>query len=83
MDDCMHDHEGITLPPISQTRLVAREVAEQVLREHMGLCPFAALKIEQRLRTVEVRFAALLAFMLGSGLLGGLTGAGLIQLLHK
>lgn len=55
--------------------LIARKTAEHALREHLTLCPFASLAIEQRLRAVETRFAALLGAVVGSGVLGGSVGA--------
>lgn len=67
--------EGINLPPLTTTRLVAEAAARQVVIEHIGLCPFAGAKVEERLRTIENSFARLLGFMVGSGLLGGAAGA--------
>jgi hypothetical protein len=61
-------------------RLLAREEATKVILQHLALCPFANLKIEERVRSLETRFAALLGFMVGSGLLGGVAGAGLVKL---
>jgi len=47
----------------------------------LQLCPFVKNKIEERTRTLETKLATLLGFMVGSGLLGGVTGAGLTSLL--
>jgi hypothetical protein len=69
------DQEGITLSPVSTIRLVAEAAARQVVIEHIALCPFAAAKVEERLRTMESSFARLVGFMLGSGALGGAAGA--------
>ena len=65
----------------SELHLVARDEASKVILQHLALCPFATLNIEVRLRSLEQRFFALVAFMLGSGLLGGLAGAGLSKLI--
>lgn len=67
--------EGIILPPVTATRLIAEAAARQVVIEHIGLCPFAGAKVEQRLRDMETSVARLIGFMIGSGLLGGATGA--------
>jgi hypothetical protein len=69
------EHEGITLPPLTTTRLVAEAAARQVIMEHISLCPFAQAKVEERLRNVETSFARLIGFTIGSGLLGGTAGA--------
>jgi hypothetical protein len=45
-----------------------------VVIEHIGLCPFAGAKVEERLRTMETSFARLIGFMIGSGALGGVAG---------
>ena len=50
-------------------------------RNHIGLCPFAKQNVEDRLRILETSFAKLIGFMLGSGALGGATGALLSHLL--
>lgn len=61
--------------------MAAREEAGDMIRTHLQFCPFAALKIEERLRLQEQRFIALIGFMFGSGLLGGATGAALFKVL--
>jgi hypothetical protein len=66
--------EGHTLSPANATRLIAEAAARQVVIEHIGLCPFAGAKVEERLRTIETSYARLIGFMLGSGLLGGVGG---------
>jgi hypothetical protein len=63
------------LTPNEQTRLIAANEAERMILQHLKLCPFANLAIEERLRKIELRFATLLGFMLGSGMLGGISGA--------
>lgn len=75
MDRCDAEQEGITLSPVNQTRLVAESAARQVVSEHMGRCPFAAGRIDERVRTLETGYARLIGFMLGSGALGGAAGA--------
>ena len=60
---------------------LAREAARDEIIRHLAGCPFAKLAIEERLRKIELRFSALVAFMCGSGLIGGTVGASLIKLL--
>jgi len=81
MDRCDSTQEGITLSGQSATRLIAEAAARQVVIEHISLCPFAGSKVEERLRSLETSFARLIGFMIGSGLLGGITGAGLSKLI--
>jgi len=69
------DQEGTTLPPINGSRAIIREEARKVIKEHLILCPFAQLDIEERIRKQENRFHLLVGFMLGSGVLGGAAGA--------
>lgn len=76
------EQEGITLPPQSTTRLIARDEAERAIQQHLRLCPLATLKVEDRLRGVEISLARLIGFMLGSGLLGGTAGALITKLIH-
>jgi hypothetical protein len=73
--------EGSTLPPVNQTILLARQEAERAILQHLTLCPFANLHIEERLRTIELRFAWLIGLMMGSGLIGGIAGAALQRLI--
>jgi hypothetical protein len=80
-DRCDADQEGITLTPVNTTRLIAEAAARQVVIEHIGLCPFAGAKVEERLRNIETSFARLIGFMIGSGLLGGATGAAVAKLM--
>lgn len=75
------DQEGITLPPTSGARLVARDEAERAVDRHALNCPFAAARVEVRLRTLEISYARLLGFLLGSGILGGAAGGAVAKLL--
>lgn len=63
------------------TRLIARREAEKVILQHLTLCPFAQLNIEERLRTMENRFAILCGAMIGSGLIGGATASMISRLI--
>jgi hypothetical protein len=81
MDRTDNSQEGITLQPTHNYRFVARAEAERIIMQHLRLCPFAALKIEERVRSLEGRFLLLLGFMAGSGFLGGATGALIIKAL--
>lgn len=76
------EQEGVTLPPTSFTRMVAREEAWKAIAEHTKACPLSTDQIGVRLRTVEISIGRLIGFMLGSGLLGGAAGgiaAGIVK----
>lgn len=81
MDRCDADQEGRTLPPANITRMIAREEANAAIIQHLSLCPMVALKIDERLRGMEVRFSFLIGCMIGSGALGGVAGATLTKIL--
>jgi len=81
MDRTDAEQEGLTLSPQTATRLIAEAAARQVVIEHIGLCPFAVAKVDERIRTLETSFARLTGFMLGSGILGGAAGAAVSKLL--
>lgn len=70
-DDGLNEH----------ARLIARREAEKVIMQHLTLCPFAQLNIEERLRTMENRFAILCGAMIGSGLIGGATASMISRLI--
>lgn len=70
-DDVLSEH----------ARLIARREAEKVILQHLTLCPFAQLNIEERLRTMENRFAILCGAMIGSGLIGGATASMISRLI--
>jgi hypothetical protein len=67
----------------NEMKIVAKETAAEVIIQHLKLCPFADLQIERRVRTIETRYAALVGFMLGSGILGGTAGALLTKLIGQ
>jgi hypothetical protein len=73
--------EGIELSPVNTTRLIAEAAARRVVIEHIGLCPFAGAQVESRLRNLESRFSLIIGLMLGSGMLGGVSGAIISKLL--
>jgi hypothetical protein len=75
MDRDDPEQEGTVLPPISATRMIARDEARKVILEHLTLCPFAAEDVAKRVRAIEITLGRLIGFMLGSGALGGLAGA--------
>lgn len=77
------NQEGIQLSPTTTTRLIAEAAARQVVIEHLGLCPFTKDDVNKRLRSMEIRFGTLLGFMVGSGILGGVSGALLTKLLPQ
>ena len=70
-DHCQSEH----------AQLIARREAEKVILQHLTLCPFAQLGIEERLRTMENRFALLCGAMVGSGLIGGATASMISRLI--
>ena len=63
---------AVSVPLSEYMRSIAVEAARVALAEHAAACPVA--KLETRVRRLEVKFAALLGFMAGSGFLGGLAG---------
>lgn len=73
--------EGREIPPIHLTRLIAREEANRVILQHLSLCPFSTDEVSRRLRAIETRFATLIGIMIGSGILGGMSGALFTRLL--
>ena len=72
----MNDQSS-TLSQVQQIRLLARDEANTLLLSHLNQCPLIISNIETRTRKLETSFAKLSGFMVGSGLLGGLSGAGL------
>lgn len=67
--------EGTQLPDRDYTRLIAADEANRQILKHLALCPLATEQIGQRLRTLECRYFLLIGLMLGSGTIGGITGA--------
>lgn len=57
------------------------EDARKIVAEHEASCPFSKLKIEERVRSVEMRFTTLIGFMAGSGVLGGVAGGAIFKAL--
>ena len=75
------EQEGVTMGNTWTNQMIAAEEARKVIMQHLALCPFANLHIEQRVRTIETNYARLTGFMVGSGLLGGAVGAGISKLI--
>ena len=75
------EQEGFTNQPNFTTRMIAQDEARKIILQHLDLCPFADLKIEERVRAIETNYARLTGFMVGSGLLGGAVGAGISKLI--
>lgn len=73
---------GRTLPNRTWIQMVAREEAERAILLHIGRCQFVQSDIEPRLRVVELSLSKLIGFMLGSGMLGGATGAMVTHFVH-
>lgn len=74
--------EGTTLPNADAARIMARLEVDRAIFQHLQHCPFANLHIEERMRSLENRFSLLIGLMVGSGLLGGISGALLQKLIH-
>ncbi len=55
--------------------MIAREESWRAIDQHAATCPLQRDKISERLRTLEISYGRLLGFLLGSGALGGVTGA--------
>jgi hypothetical protein len=81
MDRSDAEQEGLQLEPQNLTRLIARDEANRAILQHLKLCPLAEQDVADRLRSLELSFWKLTGFMVGSGILGGGTGALLSQLL--
>ncbi len=60
-------------------RLIVRDETNKLLLTHLRLCPFVGNEIEKRTRTLETQLARLIGFMIGSGLLGGVSGAAMAK----
>ena len=79
----------VTLPLpeyLRELALVAgREGARLALDEHKRNCPAPAAiaTLQTEVTAIKIRFATLLGFMAGSGVLGGTAGALLTELLSK
>lgn len=58
---------------------IAVKAAQTVIEKHTSVCPIA--KVDERLRVLETRFNLLLGAILGSGVLGGATGAAILKVL--
>ena len=55
-----------------------RAIVKEAMATHAAYCPLA-----DRVRVIELRFASLVSFMAGSGILGGGIGAGLIAIFMR
>lgn len=68
--------------PLDQfVRAIAREAASTVIENHVKACNVD--KIEVRVDKLERRWLALGAFMIGSGLFGGVVGAGFLNYVQR
>ena len=67
--------------PYVTLRLVAKDEINKALIQHLALCPFSKDQVPNRLRQMELKFATLVGFMVGSGIIGGTVGALLGKLL--
>jgi len=71
--------EAIILPSVMQVDLLAGTAARKAILEHLELCPFKILQIEQRVRLLENKFSLLIGYMIGTGIIGGTIGAWIVQ----
>ena len=60
-------------------QLMVNDECQRTIMQHLTLCPLTTLKIEERVRSVEKRYVALIAFMIGSGLISGATVATILK----
>ncbi len=77
----MNDNEQ-HLTSNGNIRLIVRDETNKLLLAHLQLCPFVSNQIENRTRGLEIKLARLIGFMIGSGLLGGASGAAVTKLLN-
>ena len=63
----------LNVPTNGFLRDLARDEIRQALEQHVAVCPVR--EIEQRVRTLEIRFGLLIGFMGGAGFFGGMSGA--------
>ena len=68
----MSDRPSVTVPLDQWTE----ELIKRTIQEHANLCP-----VRDRVEKLELRVASLIAFMIGSGTLGGLAGALLTRMI--
>ena len=69
---------NVQVPLPEYVKEAAREAAWVVIREHVAICPIA--KLERRIEVLEARFYILIGTIIGSGVLGGAAGAGILRL---
>jgi hypothetical protein len=69
--------------PVTSTtiRLIARDEISQALAAHLSLCPLAGQDLPARLRSLEISYARLIGYMIGSGLIAGLSSSALSRLI--
>lgn len=75
-------HKSPSVEEVSGLRAVIRDEATKVVVQHLSLCPFSTAEVESRLRRLEIKLATLIGAILGSGLLGGVSGAVLSKLIN-
>ena len=73
----MSDPVEVPVPLPDYIREAAREAARTVIAEHVEQCPVKNL--QERMHVLEGRFNYLLGAIVGSGALGGATGAILLK----
>ena len=79
-EDRIKGIESIQVPITDFVREVAREAAHAVITEHLATCPI--VKTVERVQKLEVRVGTMIGFMVGSGLLGGISGSVINSLLR-
>jgi len=75
--------EEVKVPLSEFVRQIAREAAQAVIQKHIESCPGPkkAEALEKRVGVLEKRLIGLVAFMLGSGGLGGVLGGLIVRFL--
>lgn len=70
-------NEEIQVPLTDFVKQIAREAAQEVIKEHVATCQTAIAfpASVERLRKLEIKTSTLIGFMAGSGALGGGIGA--------
>jgi hypothetical protein len=76
------DQAGIRLPPVSQSRLIARDEAEKAILQHQHACPFVTFDVEARLRKTEISLARLLGIVASAAFFGSIFGGLIGKLLR-
>jgi hypothetical protein len=81
MENAGDPTQGVYLPPANHTTMLAERAAAAMIHQHARDCTFVSLEIERRLRNIEGNLKLFVGLMVGSGLIGGISGTLLQRLL--